>query len=268
MAKKTPPRKARNIKAAAEAAENASVEIASSNCTAGETLEAVNLYEFYGFGNSLQTYTQGEITDFASQGDIAKQTNGKDASGVTRIIKDANNIIQRLPAAGLSTNGANYYFNTTQTAAGSGPRGGLTGSNLPAFIYGKNGPQAPYIPQLVHSQDGLTTGTEYVFFFPSILTGAAASPTLPVGHSASFEITIAGAVGAGESVRVYCQKPNYSKTQVRILTGSIDAGNPATSQAGVVIVYSASYTADGTKENTPYAGVIATLNPSGLVSPM
>ena len=280
------PRKQRNLKGAALAAENASVEVGSSNCEDTVTLEAVNQYELFGFGNSLQTYTQGESTDFASEDDFAKQTNGKDANGVTRSIKDANNLIQRSNNAGLATNGNNFYFNTTQTSAGSGPRGGLTGSTVLGFVYGKNGPQAPYIPQLVHQQDGLSTGTEYVFFLPSVATGTNGL-NMPTDHSRSFEVTVAGAVAPGESVVVYtaddsgvrtvtgsaftysasfCSEPNYSKAQVRILTGSIQAGNPATSQAGIVVVYSASYTEDGTKENTPYAGVTVTINPSALIT--
>ena len=282
------PRKIRNVKAAAKAAADAGVETNSSNCSEGVTVEAVNQYEFFGFGNLQQTYTQGESTDFASEGDFAKQTNGKDANGVTRSIKDANNLIKRSNDAGLGTSGNNFYFNTTQTSAGSGPRGGLTGSTVLGFVYGKNGPQAPYIPQLVHQQDGLSTGTEYVFFLPSVATGANGA-NMPTNHSRSFEVTVAGAVAPGESVVVYtandagvrtvtgsaftysasfCSEPNFSKAQVRILTGSIQAGNPATSQAGIVVVYSASYTVDGTKENTPYAGVTVTINPSALISPM
>jgi hypothetical protein len=286
MAKKTPPRKARNLQAANDAATAASVEANSSNCSEAVTIEAVNAYEFYGFGNSLQTYTQGEVTNFSSEEDIAKQTNGKDANGATRIIKDANNLISRSRSAGLSMDANNYYFNTTQKTTGNGPRGGLTGSIILGFAYGKNGPQAPYIPQLVHEQDGLSTGTEYVFFVPATVTGAIltlAGQNMPIGHSSSFEVVVAGAVGAGESVAVYTANdagvrtlsgsaftysasfdstPNYSTSKFRIRTGSIQAGNPATSQAGIVIVYSASYTVDGKAENTPYAGVTVSINPS------
>ena len=240
------PRKQRNLKNAALAAENASVEVASSNCTAGETLEAVNLYEFYGFGNSLQTYTQGETLDFASIAD--------------------------------------YYFNTQQTPGISS--GGVTGSNVVVFSFGKNGTQAPYIPQLVHAQDGLSTGVEYTFFLPASVTGASGA-NMPANHSRSLEITIAGAVAPGESVQVYntnvagarsatgsaftfsasyCSTPNYTHQTMRILTSSIASGSPATSKSGIAIVYSASYTVDGTKENTPYSGLMVSINPSALVT--
>ena len=131
------PRKQRNIKNAALAAENASVEVASSNCTAGETLEAVNLYEFYGFGNSLQTYTQGETLDFASIADQEKQVTGKDGTGAVTSIKNASNLIGRSISAGLPTNGSHYYFNTQQTPGISS--GGVTGSNVVVFSFGKNG---------------------------------------------------------------------------------------------------------------------------------
>ena len=66
MAKKTPSRKKRNIKAAAAAAQDASVEVTASNCTADETLHEVNQYQLFGFGMTGSTYSQGEQTDFAS----------------------------------------------------------------------------------------------------------------------------------------------------------------------------------------------------------
>jgi hypothetical protein len=53
---------------------------------------------------------------------------------------------------------------------------------------------------------------------------------------------------------------------MRILTSSLASGNPSTSQAGIVIMYTASYTEDGVVENTPYAGVTVTINPSSLVT--
>ena len=278
------PRKQRNLKNAALAAENASVEVASSNCTAGETLEAVNLYEFYGFGNSLQTYTQGETLDFASIADQEKQVTGKDGTGAVTSIKNAGNLIGRSISAGLPTNGSHYYFNTQQTPGISS--GGVTGSNVVVFSFGKNGTQAPYIPQLVHAQDGLSTGVEYTFFLPASVTGASGA-NMPANHSRSLEITIAGAVAPGESVQVYntnvagarsatgsaftfsasyCSTPNYTHQTMRILTSSIASGSPATSKSGIAIVYSASYTVDGTKENTPYSGLMVSINPSALVT--
>ncbi len=280
------PRKQRNLKNAAQAASDASVETNSSNCSEGETLEAVNSYEFFGFGNSLQTYTQDEETDFASIEDQEKQITGRGARGQVQSVKNASNLIGRSIAAGLATTGKNYYFNTTQTPGLTKGSGGVTGSSVVNFVYAKSGPQAPYIPQLVHAQDGLTTGVEYAFFLPSSVTGAAGA-NMPTNHSRSFEITIAGAVAPGESVQVYtasangtreatgsaftysasfCSTPNYTHQTMRILTSSLAGGNPASSQAGIVIVYSSSYTEDGTKENTPYAGLTVSINPSALVT--
>jgi|TARA_R110000824_G_C15148170_1_gene670713 hypothetical protein len=295
MAKKTPPRKQRNRKNAAQAAVDASVEINSSNCSEGETLEAVNLYEFYGLGNVLQSYTEAESTDFATIEDMEKNTGvGKNSEGDSISLKDVSDIIVRSKGAGLPTEGSNYYFSTQQAnQTGRIPAGGSTGSAVVNFIFGKNGPQAPYIPQLIHAQDGIATGAEYVFFLPAGATGTVdpsngrKGQNMPVNHSSSFEITIAGACGAGESVQIYtasadgsreatgsaftfsgslCTNPNYSQQLIRILTSSIESGIPGQSQAGIVIAYTASYTADGTKENTPYAGIVVSVMPSALTT--
>ena len=145
----------------------------------------------------------------------------------------------------------------------------------------------------MHAQEGLSTGVEYVFFLPATITGTVdpsngrKGQNMPVNHSRSFEVTIAGACAAGESVQVYtasvdgsrratgsaytfsgsfCDTPNYSQQTMRILTSSLESGDPSTSQSGIVIAYTASYTEDGTKENTPYAGVVVTINPSALVT--
>ena len=289
------PRKQRNLKNAAQAAEDASVELDSSNCSEGETLEAVNLYEFFGLGNSLQSYTEGEATDFASVEDMQKNTGiGKNSEGDPISLKDVSDVIIRSKNAGLPTEGTNYYFSTAQAnQTGRIPAGGSTGSNVVNFIFGKNGPEAPYIPQLIHSQDGLTTGVEYVFFLPASVTGGIdpsngrKGGNMPVNHSSSFEVTIAGACAAGESVQVYtasadgsrratgsaysfsaslCTSPNYSQQHIRILTSSLESGIPGTSQAGIVIAYTASYTVDGTKENSPYSGIVVSIIPSALTT--
>ena len=287
MAKKTPPRKMRLMKAALAAAEAASVEIADSNCSQADTLEAVSDYELYGLGNPLVSYANDEVTDFAKTEDQAKQVTGKDSNGAVASVKDASDVIGRSLNAGLSTLGANYYFDTTQTVAGALiPSGGRTGSNVVNFVYGKNGPQAPYIPQLVHAQDGLTSGTEYVFFLPANVTGAAGA-NMPVDHSRSFEVNIQGALAPGESIQVftasadgtreatgsaftfsasYCTLPNFHHQQFHIPTGNIASDNPATSQAGIVVVYTASYTEADNKENTPYAGVVVSIFPSALIT--
>ena len=47
-----------------------------------------------------------------------------------------------------------------------------------------------------------------------------------------------------------------------IPTSSLDG----TGQGGIVIVYTASYTEDGTKENTPYAGLVAIVKPSNQLA--
>ena len=278
------PRKIRNIKAAGKAAADAGVETNSSNCSEGITLEEVTKHEIFGFGKTDQTYTQGEVADFASEADQELQVTGKGANGQTQSIKNASNLIGRSIGAGLATNANNYYFNTTQTI-GAIPSGGVTGSSVVNFVYSKNGPQAAYIPQLVHGS-GLGTGQEFVFFLPSTITGAAGA-NMPPQHSRSFEVTIAGAVAPGESVQVYnanaagvrsatgsaftysasfCSTPNYQHQTMRILTSSLAGGDPGTTQAGIVVVYSASYTIDGTKENTPYAGLMVSFNPSALVT--
>jgi len=283
MAKKTPPRKMKNIKNALSAALASSVEVDSSNCSEAETLQEVNNHAMFGYGKAGQTYTQGQVVDFASEADQALQVTGKGANGQTQSIKNANNLIGNSISAGLSTTGNNYYFNTTQTV-GKIPSGGVTGSSIVNFAYSKNGPQAGYIPQLVHGS-GLGTGQEFVFFLPSKITGSGGS-NMPSAHSRSFEVTIAGAVAPGESVQVYtasvagarvatgsafiysasfCSTPNYIHQSVRIPTASLAGGNPLTSNAGIVVVYSASYAIDGTKENTPYAGLVVSINPSAQV---
>ncbi len=278
------PRKQRNLKAAAQAAADASVETNSSNCSEGVTLEEVNKHELFGFGKTSQTYTQGEVVDFASEADQELQVTGKGASGQAQSIKNASNLIGRSVSNSLATTSNSYYFNTTQTI-GKIPSGGVTGSSVVNFVYSKNGPQAAYIPQLVHGS-GLGTGQEFVFFLPSTITGSGGS-NMPPQHSRSFEVTIAGAVAPGESVRVYtasaagvrvatgsaftysasfCSTPNYQHQTMRILTASLAGGDPSTTQAGIVVVYSASYTVDGTKENTPYGGLVVSFNPSALVT--
>ena len=267
------PRKQRNLKAAASASAAAGVETNSSNCSEDVTLQEVNNYEFYGLGKSLQSYTAGEVSDFASQEDQAKQVTGRTVNGAVASVKNAAGLLQRAISAGLSTSATNYFFNTTST--------GVTGSSVLNFIYDKSGPQAGYIPHLVQNGAGFSATEEYVFFLPSSITGAAGS-NMPAQHSRSFEVTIAGAVGAGESVQVYtasaagtrvatgsaftysasfCSTPNYTHTTIHIPTSSL-AG---VGQAGIIIVYTASYTEDGTKENTPYSGLVVTINPSALI---
>ena len=275
MAKKTPSRKKRNIKAAAAAAQDASVEVTASNCTADETLHEVNQYQLFGFGMTGSTYSQGEQTDFASVKDQELQVTGKGANGEQVNIKDANSLIHRSVTNGLQTLGSNYYFSATGT--------GLTGSNVVNFIYGQSGPQAGYIPQLVNGSQGLSAGQEYIFYLPSSITGSGGS-NMPPQHSRSFEVTIAGAVAAGESVQVYtasahgpttyvatgsaftfsssiCTSPNYTHQTMHIPTASLASA----AGAGIVIIYTSSYTAAANEENTPYAGVVVTINPSSLV---
>jgi hypothetical protein len=196
------PRKQRNLKAAAEAAENANVELNSSNCSEGDTLEAVNSYEFFGFGNAQQSFQQGEQVDIASIEFRKKQIVGRTDKDAIKNLMDVNDLIVRSQNAGLDTGQARtYYFSEAQTT-NVARSGGVTGSSTMAVVYGKNGPQAPYIPHLVHQQDGLSTGAQYVFFLPSSVTGAAGI-NMPLNHSRSLEITIAGALGKGESTSIY-----------------------------------------------------------------
>ena len=279
------PRKQKNFQAGQAACDDASVEVANSNCSAEITIEEATKYELFGFGKSGQTYTQGEVTDFGSQADQELQVTGKGANGQQENLKNINasgSLIERSIGAGLATNGANHYFSTAQ-ASGGGGGGGVTGSSVVEFVFGQSGPQAAYIPQLVHGSQGLSAGQQYVFFLPSTITGSGGA-NMPPQHSRSFEVTLGGAVAPGESAQVYvaanngtrtatgsaftysasfCSSPNYSSQTIRILTSSIVSSGP-TSQAGIVIVYTASYTADGTKDNTPYAGLVVSINPTAL----
>lgn len=264
------PRKQRNLKAAASASAAAGVELDSSNCSKGVTLEQVSAYELFGFGQTLPSYTQGETTDFASVSDQEKQITGRGSNGEVVSLKNVTNVIGSSLTIGGSTNAPNYYFSATGA--------GVTGSNVVTFAYGKSGPQAGYIPHLVQNGSGLSATEEYVFFVPSRVTGAGGS-NMPPNFSASFVVDLIGAVGAGESVQVYtasadgtreatgsaftysgsfCSTPNFTTTSVIIPTSSLDG----TEDSGIVIVYTASYTEDGTKENTPYAGLVALVKPS------
>jgi len=280
------PRKQKNFQAGQAACDAASVEVADSNCSAAITIEEATKYELFGFGKSGQTYTQGEVSDFASQADQELQVTGKGANGQQENLKNANasgSILEGALSAGLATTGANHYFSTAQ-ASGGGGGGGVTGSSVVEFVFGQSGPQSAYIPQLVHGSQGLSAGQQYVFYLPSIITGAA-GVNMPVNHSRSFEVTLGGAVAPGESAQVYvaanngtrtatgsaftysasfCSSPNYSAQTIRILTSSIVADDVATSQAGIVIVYTASYFSDRGSENTPYAGLVVSINPTAL----
>ncbi len=284
MAKKTPPRTKKLVKAAMSASVAASVEINSSNCTADQTLDEIIAYNTYGFGKSQQTYNQGELTNFASTEDQAKQVTGRNANGIQINLKDVQTgLIGNSIAAGLPTTGQNYTF-----ASGAlGGDAGVTGSSAVQFIYPKSGPQAGYIPQLIHGS-GLGTTQQYIHFIPSAVTGVAGAG-MPTNFSRSFQVSIAGAVAPGETITIYtasgfssfdktglsltqtgsvftysgsmCSSPNFSGSTMFITTGSLSglAGG-----GGIVVAYSASYTEDGTKENTPYAGVVVTIAPSAV----
>jgi hypothetical protein len=272
------PRKQRNLKAAAKAAEDASVELNSSNCSEGQTLESVNQYEFFGFGKAGQTYTQGQNVNWGSDEDRAKQTTGKNARGIQINLKaDAgDNVLANSIAAKFSTQGNHHYFSATGTGTG-----GVTGSSIVNFIYSKNGPQAEYVPQLVGGQ-----GSAYAFFLPSTVTGTEGA-NLPATANRSFAITIAGACAPGERVQVYtassagkfvetgstfghraadnvaaCSTPNYSTQTIYIPTGSLGIGP----NRGIVVAFTSSYTANGVSENTPYAGVVVKIYPSNLIT--
>lgn len=274
MAKKTPPRTKREIKAALSASKASSVEVANSNCNKSDTLEAIMDYNTFGFGKTGQTYVVGSVHDFASNSDQAKQTTGKKPDGSQANIKDASDLISRSLSNGLATNTAgHFYFSSTGT--------GVTGSVSPqCFVYGQSGPQAAYIPQLVHGSQGLEATQEYVFHLPSSITGAAGA-NMPVNHSRSFEVTIAGAVAPGESVQVYtasaagvreatgsaftfsssfCTTPNFTHQTMHIPTSSLDG----LGGGGITIIYTASYTAEDNKENTPYAGLMVNISPSAI----
>ena len=284
MAKKTPPRKQRNIKNALSASEAAGVEVSDSNCSEEVTLQEVVSYQNFGFGKDGQTYLQGQVTDIASIEDQQKSVTGKTAAGGTFNLKDASSLIERTQNAGLSTNASNYYF------SGVRPIAAVTASNVVNFVYGKSGPQAGYIPQLVHGTGGGGAGgDQYVFYLPSYITGTGGA-NMPLAHSRSFEVTIAGACAAGESVQIYtasidgtavatgsvfnysgsfCTSPNYQTQTIRIPTGSLAEGNPSTSKAGIIVVYTSSYADTDSLgvslENTPYAGVYVSIVPSALI---
>jgi hypothetical protein len=269
------PRKQRNLKAAASASAAAGVETNSSNCTEGDVISEASNYELFGFGKAAASYTQGQITDFASISDQEKQVTAVNSTGIQQNLKDQQNIIATSIGAGLSTSAPNYYFSGNSNATA------VTGTAVVNFVYGKSGPEAGYIPALVQGGGGLTALEEYIFFLPSSVTGAAGA-NMPAGISASFQVDFAGALAAGESIQVYtasaagarvatgsaftysgsiCSTPNFSASTVVIPTSSL-AG---TGQAGIVIIYTASYTEDGTKDNTPYAGIVATIRPSSLL---
>jgi hypothetical protein len=284
MAKKTPPRKLRNVKNALSASEASSVEIDDSNCSAEVTLEEVMNYQNFGFGKDGQTYLQGQVTDFASVDDQQKSVTGRTATGEVFNLKDASSLIERSVNAGLATNSANHYF------SGVRPSGAVTGSNVVFHVYGQSGPQAGYIPQLVHGSQGISAGQQYVFFIPSGVTGSGGT-NMPAIANRSLEVTIAGAVGGGESMQVYtasidgtavatgsaftysgsfCDTPNYQVQTMYILTSSLAGGNPATSKAGILIVYTSSYAdhpvSNPKASNTPYAGVVVSIAPSAITS--
>ena len=290
MAKKTPPRTKKLVKAAMSASVAASVEINSSNCTADETLDEIIAYNTYGFGfgKTTQSYSQGENTNFASTEDQAKQVTGRNANGIQINLKDVQTgIIGNSIAAGLPTMGLNYIF----ASGATGGNKGVTGSSVVQFIYPKSLPQAGYIPQLIHGS-GLGTTQEYVHFIPSTVTGAGGA-NMPTNFSRSFQVSIAGAVAPGENITIYtasgyasgentglaltqtgsvftysgsmCSSPNFSGSTMFITTASLSGLSSGDgSGGGIVIVYSASYTEDGTKENTPYAGVVVTVAPSNV----
>ena len=285
MAKKTPPRLKKAVKAAMSASVAASVEINSSNCTADETLDEIIAYNTYGFGKSQQTYALSEVTDFASDTDQALQVTGRNANGIQISLKDVETgLVANSIASGLPTLGQNHYF--TSNVSASTP--GVTGSYPVQFVYPQSGPQAGYIPQLIHGAAGLGASQEYIYFMPSSVTGAAGA-SMPTNFSRSFQVSIAGAVAPGESIAIYtasafasgaptglllrqpgsvftysgsmCSTPNYSGSTMYITTGSLSGLAGA---GGIVVVYSASYDSDGTKENTPYAGVVVTIAPSAI----
>lgn len=264
------PRKQRNLQAAASASAAAGVETDSSNCTEDLVISEASSYELFGFEQSQPSYTQGQEVDFKSEADQAKQITGRDSNGKQVNLKDQKNLIANSIANGLPTTAPNFYFSGNSTA--------VTGSSVLNFVYGKSGPQAGYIPHLVQNGSGLSAEEEYIFFVPSSITGANGA-NMPANFSASFVVDLVGAVAPGESVQVYtasaagvrvatgsaftysgsfCTSPNFNTQSVVIPTSSL----VGTGQAGIVIIYTASYTEDGTKENTPYAGLIATVRPS------
>ena len=297
------PRKQRNLKAAASASAAAGVETNSSNCPESDVISQASNYELFGYLKTDASYTSGEVVDIASISDQEKQVTGKNSSGVTINLKggvgpskntDTDigfDLIDNFILAGISPNAAHYNLyrigniggTSGAPAARRGP--GLTGTISPAnALYGVNGPQAAYIPQLALTG----SGGEYVFFLPSSITGAGGS-NMPPGYSASFAVTIAGAVAPGESIQVYtasaagygatgsaftysgsyCSTPNFATSSIFIRTASLpvypgaDTGGQA-AKSGIVIIYTASFTIDGTKENTPYAGPVMTITPSNV----
>jgi hypothetical protein len=271
------PRKIRNVKAAFSASTAAGVELDSSNCTTAETMDAALKYLEFGFGKTDQSYTQGEQTDFASNEDVEKQKTGKDANNSGVNLKNETSLIENSIAAGYTTAGNNYYFSEHQ---GIAHQTSLTGTSVVSFVFGKSGPQAGYIPELVEAGEGITAKQSYAIYFPSTLTAS-----MPINSSASFFVDIAGAIAPGESVRVYtasaanarvltgsaftysgslCSTPNYQVVSVNIPTASLPGKTSPPGNSGIVVVYSASYVSDGTKENTPYAGVVVTLRPSNV----
>jgi len=281
MAKKTPPRTKKQIKAAMSASKASGIEVSASNCSISDSLDAVVDYNIYGYGKSGQTYVVGSVHDFASVADQAKQTTGKDANGAQANIQDSAELIKRVQDNNLSSSSARFYFDTVGT--------GLTGTVSPvSFIYGKSGPQAPYIPQLVHGTSSAVSHHEFVFFLPSSITGALGA-NMPTDHSRSFEVTIAGAVAPGESIQVftqssggvrvatgsaftfsasYCTSPNFTHQTMHIPTSSLDG----IGAGGITIIYDSTYAtgsdnksvAPGAQHKTPYAGAVITIMPSSI----
>jgi hypothetical protein len=277
------PRKQRNIKEAAAAAIDASVEVPTA--TEDLVYEQIIRYEQFGFGQTSPSYTQGEVADFGGEGDQQKQVCGRNGNGAVTSLKDSEGIITNTLALGIGTNGSNYYFSATEP-------GGITGSNVVNFIYDKSGPEAAYIPHLVQNGGGLGATEEYAFFLPASVTGASGA-NMPPGRAdglstnSAFDVVIAGAVAKGERINVYTAsaagarvqtgsvygasashhvsfdtKPNYSTYTISIPTASL-AG---TGLGGIVVVYTASYDIDGTSENRPYAGVTVSIVPSNAFS--
>jgi hypothetical protein len=311
MAKTTPPRKAKQVKNSVLLANNAGFEVSASNCPVETVVEAVADYNNHGWNQSTnQTYGDGKAGfngKAASFTSLQDQSIGEslavNASGAPVNLKDQGGIISFTLANSLPASAKNYFFATASTPGANSA--GVTGSGVVSFIYDKSGPQAGYIPAVVH---GGTSGTEYTFLLPSTVTGSGGA-NMPASANRGFVVTIAGAVAPGESIQVYtasgggtaaqtlvatgsaftysgslCSTPNYQVTQVTIPTGALastskDAagGHPLKpgiagkeGQSGIIIKYTASF-ASGTTgsnlndQNTPYAGVTVTIAPTAIV---
>ena len=182
MSKTTPPRKARAIKSAYSSSAAAGFNMSASKCTELETLNALQNYNIYGWNQSAdQSYggqgANGVTANYVDAKDQKiNESDAKNASGVAVNLKEQSGIIAFTLANGLPSTARNYFFATASTPSTNDA--GVTGSGVVSFIFDKSGPQAGYIPEVVHG-DVSGSPREYTFLLPSTVTGSGGANMPP-----------------------------------------------------------------------------------------